>query len=290
MADRRRQIVQLLGSRHDGIYLPAGSLVTPAGLVPAEREPCAVCGGILLRDDFGKEIRRRKGRGWIYDRYRRRQPCTACDEAGWIARDPMDTQHVRVGSSTTTSTARPVRTVMCDACAGDGVRLGQRCARCEGEGRRPLHVFELQLDTSGERSGDALTDAIESRTDSGSYLELDRALAALRTHDRDAHTRLLAAIDTHLAPLPDDCEPALAFLDARMPDPIRVPAQVVANAREQAEWRRRVKGRAVSNGAVKKRDQDVRALIRSGVPTQRVAFEYGLSVSQVNRIVRGDAA
>jgi hypothetical protein len=65
--------------------------------------------------------------------------------AGWIARDPMDVTGARVGSSSTTATARPERTVLCDACAGEGVRHQQRCVYCDGQGRRQLHAFNLHL-------------------------------------------------------------------------------------------------------------------------------------------------
>lgn len=308
MADRRRQIVQLLASRYDRLYLPPGSLTTRAGLVPAELEPCGSCGGVLLRDDYGKTIRRRKGRGWILDAFKRRQPCTACAGEGEIARDPMDAQHVRVGSTSTAPTARPRQRKTCDRCNGAGVWKGARCELCDGDGRRDVHVFDLHIDTR-EPGDDPLDQAIEQRNESGSYAELERALVGIVHHvnkpvryrwltdNAVAAVRLLDEItiagrdDSTLTPVERALfDLAVAYIDSRMPAEIKVPAEVRANAREQREWRKRVKGRAASNGAIAKRDTDVRALIRRGVPTQRVAFEYGLSVSQVNRIVKGDAA
>lgn len=309
MADRRRDIILLLGSRYDGLYLPPGALTSRAGFVPADREPCQSCGGVLLRDDFGNEIRRQRGRGWILDRYRRRQPCPECGGPGWVARDPMDALGLRIGSETTSSTARPRRTVACDACSGDGVRASLRCARCDGTGRRDLHAFELHLDTRDEAERDPLLQAIEDRNRAGSYAELEHALADLRRgagntprfaplrEHAAAALRLLDAV--HLPPTtiaPADLNAAeqwlvdlaLAYLDSRLPDPLRVPAEVRANARERREWARRAKGRSTSPQALAERNRNLVRDVRRGVPKQRVAFEYGLTVSAIDRVLRGE--
>jgi hypothetical protein len=227
--------------------------------------------------------------------------------AGEVARDPMDALGVRVGSEATVASARPRRTVRCDACDGDGVRRGVRCVRCDGVGRRELHAFDLHLG-GGESSGDPLTDAIEARDRSGSYRELDLALAGVIHHvNKPARYRVLTRHGVRVLRLLDDLwlppasvlledldgwsqalvERALEYIVWRMPDPIRVPAGVVANAREHREHRLRVKGRSAANGAVVKRDAEIRGLVRRGVPTQRVAFDYGLSVRRVNQIVAG---
>lgn len=68
----------------------------------------------------------------------------------------------------------------------------------------------------------------------------------------------------------------LAFVDARMPSPIRAPReQVVVPA----------KGRALNGHSLKQRDALIRRLVLSeDRPVQWVAREYGLSPSQVNRI------
>lgn len=309
MPDRRAQVILLIGSRFDGLYLPPGSLVTPAGLVPAEREPCVSCGGVLIRDDFGKEIRRAKGRGWVKDRFQRRVPCSACGEVGWIARDPMDSQGVRVGSVATSATARPRQTVECDACGGDGVRRGERCVRCDGVGRRDLHVFELHLDTRDVDERDPLLTAIETRNAAGSYAELERALVGIARHvnkpavfaplTRVAPGALRLLDEVFLPPADrvlDELEEgerqlvelSLRYVVWRMPERIRVPAQVVANARELREQRKRVRGR--QGLAAVKRNSEIRQLVRRGSPSQHIAVEYGLSVAQVNRIVAGEDA
>lgn len=317
MADRRRQNEQLIATRYDQLYLPKGSLVTPSGLAPAERKPCLDCGGILLLDDFGKQLKRRRGKGWITDRFHRRQPCTKCGGewvdaenfnagSGWVATDPMDSLNVRVGSETTAATAHPRRTVECDSCAGAGVVKGERCRYCDGQGRRDMHVFELHVTSERETSGDPLTDAIEARDESGSYRELEQALVGILHHvNKPPRYHWLTLCATEALRLLDEIylvkardewqltpsermlvDLAFDYLDWRMPDPIRVPSAVRANEREHKLHRERVKH--TRGLAAVSRDREIRQAIRRGLPTQRVAFEYGLSVSQVNRIVDGE--
>lgn len=312
MADRRAQVIQLLATRYDGLYLPAGSLTSRAGFVPAEREPCTSCGGILIRDDYGHIIRRRKGRGWTLDAFKRRHECGQCGGAGEIARDPMDAQHLRVGSTATVATARPRARKRCDRCGGDGVWKRERCELCHGDGWRDVHLFDLHLDTRDVDERDPMLTAIEARNEGGSYHALEQALAGISHHVNkpvryqwltDNATLALRLLDeVYVLAIRDDVDLtvdersltdlALAYIVDRMPDPIRVPKEVSENARAHREHRKRVKGRAASNGAVARRDDEIRKLIKRGTPTQRVAFDYGLSVSQVNRIVarESDAA
>lgn len=271
MADRRRDTLLLLASRLDLVWAPSG-LSRPAGLVPAVLEACPDC----------------QGAGRVRDRFGRWSSCSRCRGRGQVAYDPMDAQHVPVGSVATVATARPRRTVRCDGCGGDGVHgSGRRCEVCGGAGRCDLHVFELRVDGRDQEERDALVAAIERRAQAGSYVELDRALELLRRRDRGGYRGLLAAVDAGETPLPDSVEAALVFVVARMPEPVRVPAEVRANGRERAEWRRRVKGRGVSAEALRRRDGEIRRALRQGVPTQRVAFEYGLSVATVYRIRGG---
>jgi hypothetical protein len=308
MRDRRSSVLLLIGSRNDGVYHPPGALVTASGFAPAQLEPCTPCGGVLVLDDFGRAIRRRKGRGVMLDRFKRRTPCTSCgghlDEhgaivkgAGYVARDPMDALGLRVGSTSTRATeSRPRRTVTCDACNGegvggahlddDGLEYRDQCARCEGTGRRELHAFELALDVRDVEERDPLSTAVDARTESGSYLELDRALDALRRSDRVGHRDLLAAVDAHRFPLVAACEVALAFVVARMPEHVKVPAQVVANARELAKHRTRAKGRSSDRRALEQRDKEIRRLHRDGKPVPWIAQEYGLSVSTIYAVLK----
>jgi hypothetical protein len=71
------------------------------------------------------------------------------------------------------------------------------------------------------------------------------------------------------------------YIDSRMPDPIRVPGDVRLNERELKDRRTRARGKG---GPLKVRDSEIRRLARAHGP-QWIAAEYGLSVSQVYRIV-----
>lgn len=309
MADRRRQVLLLISSRDDLRWFPPGTLRTPSGLAPQEREPCTACGGVRLLDDFGREIRRARGRGVVRDRFGRRLPCTGCGGrvaiagellkrgrvaqggeivpgAGWVARDPMDSLGVRVGSASTSSATRPRRTVPCDRCGGSGMWKGERCPTCDGDGRRVLHVFELALDLRDVDERDPLVAAIDRRNRAGSYGELDRALDELRRRAPVVARGLLAAVD-HGRVLDLRLELALGFVVDRMPDPVKVPAEVRANERERREQRKRAKGRSVDAASRERRDVEIRKLVGERKPVQWVAAEFGLSVAQVNRIAGG---
>jgi hypothetical protein len=270
MRDRRHATLLLLGSRLDGLWLPQGSLVTPSGLVPARLERCVLCDGA----------------GSVSDRFGRRSGCTGCGGAGVVARDPMDSRGARVGS-VDAPPAPSQRTVACDACAGDGVVKGRRCERCDGVGRRPANLFELRIDVRLEGEASPLDASLDARAASGSYAELDRLLADLRIADMRAWRGLLEAVDAgEVAPLPEPLEPPLRFLTERMPEPVRVPAGVVANGRELEAWRRRVRGRQAASQALEARDREIRRALRREVPVQWLAREYGLSVAQVYRVAR----
>lgn len=186
----------------------------------------------------------------------------------------------------TADTAAPavVRSVPCDACDATGVRRSARCVYCGGEGRRPLHLFELRVDLRDVEERDPLSSAVERRSESGSYSELDRALAELRSEDRVAHRGLLEAVDETLS-VPGDLDGALSFVVARMPERIVVPAEVRANARLLRERRTRARGRQ-SGPALVQRDKEIRRLARQGKPAQWIAQEYGLSVASVYAIAR----
>ena len=74
----------------------------------------------------------------------------------------------------------------------------------------------------------------------------------------------------------------LAFIDARMPSPIRAPRELVCVP---------VKGRALNGHGLRQRDALIRRLVLSeDRPVQWVAREHGISPSQVNRICSRRAA
>lgn len=313
MADRRGDIELLLATRFDHLWLPTGSLRTQPGLAPADRRPCETCGGAEIRDDFDKVILRRRGKGVIVDRFRKRTTCPTCRGDGWTARDRMDSRRTVLGSDQTSSSARPRRTVTCDACDGHGTRGERQCSYCGGAGERDLHVFELHLD-NGELDADRdpVAEAIFRRDTAGSYHELDQALDGIVHHvNKPEAFRALNGrnavqarrlLDLVYLP-PRDVELhevsplgrlliALAFgyIDQRMPDPIRVPGDVRANAGMQREQLRRARGRNADAKARGERDRQAREWVREERPVTWICAELGITDRQLRRIVNGDEA
>lgn len=110
------------------------------------------------------------------------------------------------------------------------------------------------------------------------FAALDAALERLRQVDEGAcralHGRWIYGWQTGSSPLLEArCERGLRFLDAVLPVPLRAPPAVGERPPLLA-----VRG---------DRDREIRRLIREGAAAQWVAREFGLSVSQVNRICRG---
>jgi hypothetical protein len=231
--------------------------------------------------------------------------------AGWIARDPMDTTGARVGSSSTTATARPERTVLCDACAGEGVRHQQRCVYCDGQGRRQLHAFNLHLQPEDDADADPLDDAIDRRNNAGHYHELEQALVGIRVHvnkpvryrwltdNATAALRLLDALylppatrlEQQLTPpnAPSSTSPSrtstAACLTRSVSPPPSAPTSssspAAAPARKAAApTRTRWRGVTWRSGSITGR----------GRPAQWIAAEYGLSVSTVYEVLNGVTA
>lgn len=264
VADRRGRVVLLIRSR-DWWWLPSSGSVS--GFGPAVVGVCSRCGG----------------RGEVSDRFGRLVGCVACGGRGRVAHDPMDVLGLPVASVSTVAPAARV-VVVCDACDGSGVRFGDRCAYCGGEGRRPRHVFELRVDVRPVEERDPLAGMVDRRDRLGSYRELVRALDALRSRDRRVHGRLLEAVDAR-GLLTGELEEGLRFVVARMPDPVRVPREVVEHEREVRRRRTRARGRG-SGPALAVRNREIRRLVRRGSPVQWVAQEYGLGVSTVYAIVR----
>lgn len=274
VADRRGATVLLIRSRHDLLWLPSPRS-SASGFGPAVVEVCSGC----------------EGRKRVPDRFGRLVECGRCGGRGRLARDPMDVLGLPVATSSTVAPV-PVRTVPCDGCAGSGVRRSERCVYCDGEGRRPLHAFELRVDVRDVDERDPLSAAVDRRREAGSYAELDRALDGLRRVDRSVHRDLLEAIDLR-EQLGPRLEEALAFVVVRMPDPVRVPADVRANERLLRERRTRARGSGPGRSdraALAVRNAEIRRLDRDRRPVQWIAREYGLSVSTVYEILGGEGS
>lgn len=295
---RHERILLLLGSLYDLLPAPHGALRTESGLTPAARRPCPVCGHT---DTLGV----------VTDRFKRTAPCTTCGGRepapgvrgrkgrGWVAVDPMDALEQPIRTETADAPTRPARVVKCDACEGSGVggahldaeglEYRDRCRYCDGTGHRA--VTSITSDDDARRDDEA----IERRANAGSYRELDRALDQLHA----AHPRVWAATMSvhvhHTAPEPTAgtyhaqlLRFALVYLDARMPDPIRVPGSVREADRNRAEQLKRIRGRGTSTRALAERDREIRRLARQGKPRPWIASEYGLSVRQVGNVVNGE--
>lgn len=306
MADRRRQIELLIATRFDHLWFPGGSLRTQPGLAPSARVACPDCG----HTDHP---------GWTVDSFKRRTPCGTCGGhvtktgkpragKGRIAVDAMDAERKPVGSSDTSASARPRRTVSCDACAGEGATTRGRCARCEGTGRRDLHVFDLHVDVREEGGLDALTSSIVRRDQAGSYHELDLALAGVARHVNkplefrvvtDHAVQALRLLDElYLPPVSRELiglsgfelgllDLTMRYLDSRMPDPIRVPGDVIQNRRLLANRPQYVKGGALNDHQRKARDKQIRQWEREGKPRSWIAGQTGLNDRQLREIING---
>lgn len=292
---RRDRLILLLGSWHDFLPSPKGSLRTVAGLAPGRRVVCPDCG-------FGDR------RGFRVDRFKRSVPCETCGGRfagpgvrakrgrGFVAVDAMDADRQPIRVEHGDVGTKPAPTKLCDSCGGTGVggahldetgrEFRAACDRCAGSGRRSVAVFDLALEPDRGDADTAAESAIERRAAAGSYFELDRALAELRSAwpslyravvsayvDGDEEARKLRLVEV-----------GLVFLERRLPDPIRVPAGVVRAAKLAKARRALAVGRGAGRMQIEKRDKEIRSLIRQGRPSQWVAAEYGLSVSTVNRI------
>lgn len=180
---------------------------------------------------------------------------------GWIEVDPYDRQAQAVGSERTEVVSR-VRWVPCDACGGKGAFGNQRrCTRCGDSGKpgfvrapseRIRYVDESvrvevevpagegdQLLAALEEGFHGLGRATEQRRLAGSFEELLAALESMYAA-WPALARLYSSVYVVRDLRATDLEPglqrllagALAFIEARMPDPIRVPAHARALERQ----------------------------------------------------------
>jgi hypothetical protein len=122
------------------------------------------------------------------------------------------------------------------------------------------------------------------------YAALDRALEELRAHDQGGY-RVVHAVYVYgwLEPsvvVEAACRRALEFLSVWLPERLRAPEVAVDRGASLA-----ARGRWADAVARGRRDELLRRWVRvEGMPVQWVAWVCGLSVSQVNRIVRKQAA
>jgi hypothetical protein len=261
LSERERRVeavVLLLRSLHDYDLQPLGwtaKLVARQarrGQVASQKILCPACDGererrvrgVLVACDQCLSARSGKPLGWIYVDANMNEPFRR-----------------KIGSEETGAFVR-VHEVPCDACGGDGsVTAGRwrgennKCLRCGGSGKRISHHGKLrpfrgsEAEPAAARSGDPRLDAMEERERAGSYRELGEALEAL--HGAWAALfRLVCEVYVHEAIEPEALEAplahllqgGLAFLEARMPDEIVVPA----SARLYERRRRKARSETVA--------------------------------------------
>jgi hypothetical protein len=247
---RLHDLVALLGSILDAPFAQPHSWTEQLvrrnavrGELPANRVVCPSCDGELTRRVRGVPM-----------------PCERCmnDKGrplGWIYVDLMvDEPYRRRLGSLETGLVVQVKTVHCDAGCDRGVIRGgpwrgenDRCLRCGGSGRleltieqwRSTRTFEADLGTSSGNGAGPILDSMESRQRSGSYDELAAALVQLHEAwpalyrlviDRYVLGQSLGS--ARLDRLAE--EGGLAYLEARMPEEIRVPGSVRKRRREEA--------------------------------------------------------
>jgi hypothetical protein len=310
MADRRGQVILLIGSRFDFTFEPetfTGKVVRRGairGAAPAVWRVCSKCGG-------SGEAR---GRGGFME------PCGPCRATGRVKVDDYTGDAV-VTADANLSLAELIRRdtkhVKCPDCqdlAGNptGLIRGEPCRRCRGSEQVAVPGSWLSEPTTVDRlEGDAeaaLLNQIGRRDAAGSYRELEEALAGISRHVNKPepyrtltiqHARARRLLDeVFLPPTVRDLgdlweadrglvELALAYVVSRMPDPIRVPAAVVANQRVLRGRRTAAKrSEGSSPRALVQRDREIVRLAREGRGAQWIAAEYGLSVRSVYEIVK----
>lgn len=312
--DRRRQITLLLGSLFDFTLEPENftAKVVRRGSMngkgsPSHWQPCPRCDGSGATRSYGKLV-----------------PCDVCKGTGRRRIDDYTNEVVVTDEARDVSLGELIRRdtkhVRCPDCqdlAGNatGVVHGRPCGRCSGTGEAPvagswLSVSLKELADDGKEkpaSGDAidaLLNAIERRNLLGSYPEIEKARAGIIHHvNKPLRFEALTINAVDAVRVVDEVwvfktrteqdltrfeaallELALDYIDTRMPDPIRVPRDVVRNAEERAKAPK-AKGQALTVVARQRRDAEIRKqVLLKGLGVQYVAQQHGLSPAQVNRI------
>lgn len=312
MSDRRTQIVLLLGSLFDFDHEPltgTGKIVRRASIAgkgsPSHWQPCPHCEGGSKRGKFGKL-----------------EPCAKCGATGKLRIDDYTGEVVVTDEDREVSLGELIRRdtkhVQCPDCQdlhgqSTGLLEGRmnnapRCRRCDGKLVVPVAGSWLSAPYGEERASgdavDAMLHAIERRNELGSYHELEQALAGIAHHVNkpprftaltyEATRALRLLTEVHVVGSRERSslsrfeealhELAMSYLDSRMPTPIRVPRDVVRNARERQQV---LKGNALNGLSRERRDKQIRQWDRQGKPRQWIGQQTGLSDRQLREIING---
>jgi hypothetical protein len=278
--DRRKALLLLAGSRYD-VYAPGpkvGKAFQHGKAAATVKEPCLLCDGDrVTRDKFGRE-----------------QPCESCKGRGWHKVDPMLNKQAESWEEQKQASAN-TRRVLCDRCAGQGVWKNERCGMCDGAGKVSVPL-ERAILSDADRETDVVLNEWERmlvrREESGSYREFDKCVADLEPHRRrvfhEVHVVKSASAGMLHPTQAIELERAMVQLLRWMPREIVVPREILALEKRVAQ--RPVKGNGVSKAQLVSRDAEIAAAYKGGRRTVEIAESFGLSDSQVQRILNREAA
>lgn len=310
VADRRAQIILLLQSQFDFDFQPetfTGKVVRRGATAgkgsPSHWQPCPRCNGSGSVKSYNKLV-----------------DCDTCQGAGRRRVDDYTNEVVVTDEARDVPLGELIRRdtkhVKCPDCqdlagTATGVIRGAPCRRCGGTGSAPVAGSWLSAPLGkDQRTGgdalDAMLDAIERRRELGDWDALEKAkagivhhvnkplrFAALTLNAVDA-VRLLDEVyvlgerdQTTLTRFEEALiELALAYIESRMPDPIRVPRDILRNAEERAKAAV-AKGQALNGLSRERRDKLIRQWDRQGKPRQWIGQQTGLSDRQLREIING---
>jgi hypothetical protein len=278
--DRRKALLLLAGSRYD-VYAPGpkvGKAFQHGKAAATVKEPCLLCDGDrVTRDKFGRE-----------------QPCESCKGRGWHKVDPMLNKQAESWEEQKQASAN-TRRVLCDRCAGQGVWKNERCGMCDGAGKVSVPL-ERAILSDADRETDVVLNEWERmlvrREESGSYREFDKCVAKLSPLRHrvfhEVHVVKTASAGMLHPTQALELERAMVLLLKWMPREIVVPREILALEKRVAQ--RPVKGNGVSKAQLVSRDAEIAAAYKGGRRTVEIAESFGLSDSQVQRILNREAA
>jgi hypothetical protein len=323
--DRTKALLLLAGSRYD-VYAPGpkvGQAFKHGKAAATKKELCLRCDGDgVVKDKFGREsaCESCRGRGWHkvdpmlnkehQDSWEvqaqesagtRRVDCDRCAGKGVVPSGAATADELDDGAERWTidrlglSADRPLETRLYHTEeAADG---HERCVACDGSGKVSVPIVRAELSDDDRVAEGVLNDwdrMMLRREQAGSYAEYDKCVAELARRSphrhrvfHEVHVVKTASAGMLSGTQATELRRAVSQLLDWMPHEIVVPREIV-----EAEKRlsKPVKGRGVSKAQLGDRDAEIAARYEEGVRTPELAVEYGLSESQVQRILNKTAA